>query len=280
MIIFLTGGTGFVGKRFLKLASDRGHFVYAVSRKKKHKNKNNIKWLKGELDDDWKKFIKKSDVIVHLAAKGVRSNSNKDSYEVIDFNVKKSFRLILQALKNNCRNFVIASTSSEYSNNGMCNDKKLSISSKRGFSNLYSLSKIVFTDIIKKISSRTNSNFRIMRIFPTYGIGENKNRLFPKIKRLAKKGKNMIIENPYEHRDFTDVDYVAKVLLDACKFNKKRKFEIFHVSSTKPISIKEFSEKIWKKYKATGKLIFKNQNKKYKRHVSSTQSIWKLTNEQ
>ena len=46
------------------------------------------------------------------------------------------------------------------------------------------------------------------------------------------------------------------------------------------ISIKEFSGKIWKKYKATGKLIFKNQNKKYKRHVSSTQSIWKLTNEQ
>ena len=37
MIIFLTGGTGFVGKRFLKLASDRGHFVYAVSRKKKIK---------------------------------------------------------------------------------------------------------------------------------------------------------------------------------------------------------------------------------------------------
>tara|TARA_A100001011_G_C14058569_1_gene735126 strand:+ start:16 stop:858 length:843 start_codon:yes stop_codon:yes gene_type:complete len=280
MIIFLTGGTGFVGKRFLKLASERGHFVYAVSRKKKHKNNNNIKWLKGELDDDWKKFIKKSDVIVHLAAKGVRSNSNKDSYEVIDFNVRKSLNLILYALKNNCRNFVIASTSSEYSNNGLCNNEKLSIKSKREFSNLYSLSKIVFTDIIKKISRVTNSNFRIMRIFPTYGIGEYKDRLFPKIKRLAKKGKNMIIENPYEYRDFTDVDYVAKVLLDACKFNKKRKFEIFHVSSNKPISIKEFSEKIWKKYKATGKLIFKNQNKKYRRHVSSSQSIWKLTNEQ
>ena len=91
MIIFLTGGTGFVGKRFLKLATDRGHFVYSVSRKKNYKIKNNIKWLKGEVDDDWKKFIKKSDVIVHLAAKGVRSYRNKDYYEVINFNVKKSF---------------------------------------------------------------------------------------------------------------------------------------------------------------------------------------------
>lgn len=280
MIIFLTGGTGFVGKRFLKLAIDRGHFIYAVSRKKNFKINNNVKWLKGEVDDDWKKFIKKSDVIVHLAAKGVRSQRNKDDYEVINLNVKKSFRLIIQGLKNNCKNFVIASTSSEYSNNGICNYKKLSVNSKRRFSNLYSLSKIVFTDIIKKISSRTNCNFKIMRIFPTYGVGENKNRLFPKIKRLAKKGKNMIIQNPYEHRDFTDVDYVAKVLLDSCKFNKKKKFEIFHVSSNNPLSIKDFSKQIWKKYKATGKLIFKNQNKKYRRHVSSSQSIWKLTNEQ
>ena len=279
MIIFLTGGSGFIGKRFIKLATDKGHFVYALTRKNKYKNKNNIKWLKGELDDDWKMFIKKSDVVVHLAAKGVRSYGNIDSYEVIDFNVRKSFRLILQATKNNCRNFVIASTSSEYFNNGMCNDKKLGIRSKRGFSNLYSLSKIIFTDIIKKMSNRTSSNFKIMRIFPAYGIGENKDRLFPKIKRLAKKGKNMIIENPYEYRDFTNVDYVAKVLLDACKFNKKKKFEIFHVSSNKTTSVKEFSRQIWKKYKATGKLIFKNQDKKYRRHVSSTQSTWKLTNE-
>ena len=278
MVIFLTGGTGFIGRRFLKLALEQGHFIYSVSRKKQ-KIQNNVKCLKGEIDDDWKRFLKKSDVLVHLAAKGVRSYGNIDSYEVIDFNVRKSFRLILQATKNNCRNFVIASTSSEYFNNGMCNDKKLGIRSKRGFSNLYSLSKIIFTDIIKKMSNRTSSNFKIMRIFPTYGIGENKDRLFPKIKRLAKKGKNMIIENPYEYRDFTNVDYVAKVLLDACKFNKKKKFEIFHVSSNKTTSVKEFSRQIWKKYKATGKLIFKNQDKKYRRHVSSSQSIWKLTNE-
>lgn len=279
MIIFLTGGSGFIGKRFLKLATKNGHFVYAVSRKKNHNRDSNIKWLKGELDDDWNKFIKKSDVIVHLAALGVKSYSNIEPYKIIDFNVKKSFRLVLQALKNNCRNFVIASSSSEYSNNGMCNDKKLNVNSRREFSNLYSLSKIIFTDLIQQLSKKVNSNFRVMRIFPTYGIGEHKKRFFPKIKRLAKTGKNMIITNPNEHRDFTDVDYVAKVLLEACEFKKKKKFQIFHVSSNKTKSIKEFSKQIWKKYKAKGKLIFKYQNKKYRRHVSDIQSTWKLKNE-
>ena len=39
MKIFLTGGTGFIGKAFLKLAVKYGHTIYAVSRKKQNKKK-------------------------------------------------------------------------------------------------------------------------------------------------------------------------------------------------------------------------------------------------
>ena len=35
MNIFLTGGTGFVGKNFIQLAISNGHNIIAVSRKKK-----------------------------------------------------------------------------------------------------------------------------------------------------------------------------------------------------------------------------------------------------
>ncbi len=275
MVIFLTGGTGFIGRRFLKLALEQGHFIYSVS-KKNQKIQNNVKCLKGEIDDDWKRFLKKSDVLVHLAAKGINQCNKKDPHEIVNFNVKKSFKLIIQARKYDCKKFVIASTSSEYFNNGICDKKSLDLNSKRQFSSIYSLSKIVFTDIIKMISKKANSNFIIMRIFPTYGVGENKNRLFPKIKRLAKKGKNMIIENPLEYRDFTDVDFVAKSLLDVCKFKSKKKFEIFHVSSNKSMSVKNFARKYWKKYNATGKLVFKYTKKKCRRHVSSIKSTWKL----
>lgn len=37
MNIFLTGGTGFVGKKFIKLAIKHGHKIFAISRKKKNK---------------------------------------------------------------------------------------------------------------------------------------------------------------------------------------------------------------------------------------------------
>ncbi len=274
MVIFLTGGTGFIGKRFIKLALQNGHFIFAVSRKKKN-NKKKLKWLRGEINDDWSKFLRQSNIIVHLAAKGVRELKSENSYEVINFNVRKSFDLISLAIKNNCKKFIIASTSSEYANNGISKNK-LSKKSKRSFSSIYSLSKIVFTDIIEHISKKTNSKFRIMRIFPTFGIGENKKRLFPTIRRLAKSGKNMNIKNPNEVRDFTDVNYVAKVLLDSCNFNTKKKFEIFHVSSNNTMSVLEFSKKIWKKYQAKGQLKYSKKIKRVERHISHAKSNWKL----
>ena len=37
MKIFLTGGTGFIGKKFIKEATKLKHIIYAVTRKKKKK---------------------------------------------------------------------------------------------------------------------------------------------------------------------------------------------------------------------------------------------------
>ena len=37
MRIFLTGGSGFIGKKFINVAIAQGHKVFAVSRKKKEK---------------------------------------------------------------------------------------------------------------------------------------------------------------------------------------------------------------------------------------------------
>ena len=35
MKIFLTGGSGFIGQNFIKLAISKGHFVYATQEKNK-----------------------------------------------------------------------------------------------------------------------------------------------------------------------------------------------------------------------------------------------------
>ena len=70
MVIFLTGGSGFIGKNFLKLALSKVTLFMLYP--EKNKKRKNLKWLKGELDDDWSKYFKKADVLVHLAAIGLK----------------------------------------------------------------------------------------------------------------------------------------------------------------------------------------------------------------
>lgn len=276
MKIFLTGGTGFIGKKFISLASKKGFYIFAISRKKSQKKIKNVKWLKGAIDKDWSRYLSQVDVVVHLASKGVITEKKEDYNKILNFNVLKSLYFILDAINNNCQKFVIASTSSEYFNDGDSNRSKLSTISKRVFSTAYSLSKIIFTDIIKIISKKINCNFRIMRIFPTYGEGEHKSRLYPTVKKYAQNNKDLYIKSPNEFRDFTKVEYVARTLLEACEFKKTKKFEIFHVSSGQTMSVKEFVKNIWKKYKSKGKLSFNDSTKIFKRHISSKKSIWKI----
>ena len=153
MRIFLTGGSGFIGRRFIKLALSNGHYIYAVSRNRKFVNKKNLIWLIGEVDKDWKKYMKKSDVLVHLAAISDQGHKKK-ILKILSFNLEKSFKMILKAIDCKCKYFVIASTSSEYLNNGKCKSKGLSVKSTRGFSSMYSLSKIVFSDLLNIYQKR------------------------------------------------------------------------------------------------------------------------------
>ena len=41
-------------------------------------------------------------------------------------------------------------------------------------------------------------------MFPIYGPGEKNYRLYPSIKKAAEEGKNFLIKNPLEYRDFTN----------------------------------------------------------------------------
>ena len=75
MKIFLTGGSGFIGQNFCQLVTKKGHYVYAISRKKKRNKNENIKWLLGDLSTNWKKELSNSDILVHMAASGINKNN-------------------------------------------------------------------------------------------------------------------------------------------------------------------------------------------------------------
>jgi len=245
MNIFLTGASGFLGKNFYKFALKKGHFIYAPSRKKR-KNKKNLKWLYGKHSFDWKKEIFNSDILVHMASSGI----NHDDVDIYDANVFESLDLLRNCIKYRLKKWLIVSTSSEYglrihSHN---KEKKFSLKSNRIPSDDYGLSKAIFSDQTIRMAKMFGCKARIMRVFPVYGRGENKNRLFPSLIAAAKSGKNFYLKNPFEKRNFIDVKLVTDILYDAMNFDKKKfnSTQIWHVSKNKPLTTIEFAKNYWK----------------------------------
>jgi nucleoside-diphosphate-sugar epimerase len=276
MRIFVTGGTGFIGKNFIKLALLKGHKVYAISRKKQ-KSRPSLKWLRGTLTDDWSKELEKSDVIVHLASVGVLKK-NVSYSEAFNVNVLDSFIFFQNAYKNNCFNWIIAGSSSEYGES-LRYKKKMSYNSSAEPIKNYELTKNIFSNLIYNFSQNNKIKCRIMRIFPTYGPGENKKRFWPSLIKAAKNNKKFYIKNPSLEREFYHIDFVVKDLLSSCNFKiKNNNFpQIWHITSGKKMTILQFAKEEWNKINNSNKIIVKKpltSNDNY-HHLSDKKSIWK-----
>jgi len=275
MKIFLTGGSGFVGRKFIKEALKVGHVIYAITRKNKKKNKNLI-WLKGDLDKDWSRYLKKSKVLVHMAAAGV--NKHIDLEEAINVNILKPHKLLINAINSKCFNWIIIGSASEYGKQAKLK-KPLSNKTKEFPETNYEVTKNLFTKLSISLSKKYKTKCRIMRLFNVYGEGENKKRLWPSMKIAAKLNKDFKMSDGKEIRDFISVDEVAKAILNATNFKIKNKSfpQIWHVASGKPVSVKSFVIKNWKKYKAKGRILFgKIKIKSKKNYISDKKSIWNI----
>ena len=273
MKIFLTGASGFIGKNFSKYAIRNGCFIYAPTRKRKKNKTKNFKWLKGDFDFNWKKELSDSDILVHLAASGLKENDCKDIYET---NIFKSIKLLKNAIKYNCKKWLIISTSSEYGLAKKNKCTKFSKKTNRIPEDDYGLSKASFTDLCINLAKKFNCKARIMRIFPVYGPGENKKRLYPSLLSAAKKGDDFFLKNPFETRDFTHIKFVSKALYDAINFKKKsfKSHQVWHLSENKPELIKSFAKRYWKNYNSKGKLILNKKSNVTFDHISDINSIW------
>lgn len=275
MKIFLTGGTGFIGKNFINLARKNNHFIYAISRKKIKNNNNNVKWLQGSLDQNWKKELLASDILVHLAADGVNNNKIENIY---DINIFKSSKLLQNAIKYNCKNWLIISSSSEYGIKLQKNYYDFSLSSQRIPDTDYGLSKALFTDLCIKLAKKNDCKVRIMRLFPIYGNGENKKRLYPSLLNSIKQKKSFFLKNPNEKRDFTNINFAIKILVNALDFNKKKfkTSQVWHVSENKPRKIKDFVKETCNKKKSKIRISFNSKKNLMFNHISDKSSVWKF----
>ena len=276
MIIFLTGGSGFIGRKFINEALEASHFIYAVSRKNK-KNKKNLVWLKGDLGKDWNKYLIKSDVLVHMAAAGVYKK-NISFKEAIKVNLLMPCKLLINAINSKCFKWIIIGSASEYGRSTFLK-KVLSVSTQAHPETNYEKSKFYFTQLCLELSKKYKTKCRIMRLFNVYGEGENKKRLLSSLRTAAKSNKNFKMTSGKQTVDFINVEDTAKTILDSVNFKKKNNYfpQIWHVASGKPKTVRSFAKHYWKKYNAKGEIFFNRIRKKdEKSFISDHKSIWKI----
>ena len=276
--LFVTGASGFIGKKFIEKAHKKGFKIIAVSRKKQKKKINNLIWLKGELDGNFDKYLKESHTLIHLAAAGV-NKKNINLKESIKENVKKPKKLLLNCLKNGCNKWLIIGSASEY---GKSAEKgiKLKINTKPKPVSNYEKSKHEFSKIALSLSKKKNVKCRIMRIFNVYGKGENKKKLLSSLSYAIKNKVSFTINSSNQKKDFIEIGKVVNILIDAINFKKNsKKFpQIWHVASGKSMTVKNFViSKIDKNKKF--KIHFTNNNKIKRNFISDKKSIWRIKND-
>ena len=277
MRLLVTGASGFIAKSFIEHSLKNKFKIVAISRKKRKDSNKNLKWIVGQFHKINLNLIGKFDMLVHFASHGTKPNERDNLKKNLEINVFNSKDLILKAINNKCKKFLIIGSSSEF---GGMNIRANGVK-KNDFRNpddSYGLSKLIFNNIVNNYSKKYKCKFRIMRLFPVYGDGENSSRLYSTIKKCARENKNLFLKNPFEIRDFSHINFVIKNLVDSLNFNKK-KFEncqTFHVSESNRLTVLKFCKILWKKFDCAGKIKYQKQKKKLTNHISDKSSNWVL----
>jgi len=102
MRIFITGGTGFIGKNLARRLAEKGHTILVLTRSKKGPEEpdSRITYIHGESTKPgpWQEFIKDCDIIINLAGATIFSKWNKKQKKLILESRVKTTQNIVQAL--------------------------------------------------------------------------------------------------------------------------------------------------------------------------------------
>ena len=257
MKLFVTGGTGFVGSRFIESAVKSDHEVIALRRPNGNVSKSKsgkINWVEGQLDGDYGEHLKSCDALVHFASAGV---SPKPASWGLCFeeNVINTLKLCKNAIDAGIDKLLIAGTCAEYGKSGLRYD---AIPSNAPLEPIgpYASSKAASFVAIHGLAVERNIKLSYLRIFSAYGKGQYKDNLWPSLYESAISGNDYPMTMGEQIRDFISVEGVADEFVNSLLFDKVMSGipMIKNIGTGKPITVREFSEYWWKKWKAKGEL--------------------------
>ena len=256
MRLFVTGGTGFIGSYFLKLALAAGHEVVAL----RLPGTTPViaisgcpVWIEAPLDQVPLDALHGCDTLVHFAAQGV-SPQPTDWDISFEINVRQSLVLMAAALEARVPHLVACGSCFEYGRSG---ERYECIPADAPLEPVgpYAASKAAFSLAFGAMARSSNSGFTLLRPFHLFGEGQHSSNFWPALREAAQCGSDFSMTGGEQIRDYQPVEDVAAAFLKAAESTPSPDgLLVRNLGSGDPIALRDFASSWWARWEAVGNL--------------------------
>lgn len=237
MRIFVTGGTGFIGRWLVPLLAERGHKLLILTRYQPLvKDSNNIRYLRGDLRDivRLKDMLKDfcPETMIHLAWEGLPDYS----LEMCKRNLEHGLNMFSLAVKTGCSCILSTGSCWEYE----CRSGQLKENDTLNTTAIFSAVKNSLRFVGEAIAKENGIKFYWLRLFFVYGPGQRLGSLIPHIIEFAKNGLAPQIKSPHNRNDFVFVKDVARAIADILKVQPGN--TIYNIGSGHPTAVEDIAQ--------------------------------------
>lgn len=248
--IFITGGTGFIGRAVCKELIRRGYEVHASV----YPSENSVFGVVShplDLTDDQvvNLFLKKHhfESMIHLAwYTGVKCHSSDVN---LDWTMT-SLKLIQRFVKYGGKTFLGAGSVSEYDfSDGYLQEYKTPLMSP----SLYGECKAAVYNMARIFLNSHDVDFKWARIFNLYGPNEKTTRLMPSVIRSALKNEDIRVSDCKKFQDYLYVSDTARGIVDLFESSVSG---AVNICSGTPVRLRTIVEKIAELTRFKGKILW------------------------
>jgi nucleoside-diphosphate-sugar epimerase len=211
IVVGVTGGNGFLGRKIVEFLDSSGIEVVSLQRSQKKISKVQTRLFDlSNFSSISKELTSNLDIIIHTAALVHNTDADYKSHQKLNFEATKRLYKISQ--NSGVKKFIFLSTVGVY---GLSSFKEiLDVSSSVSPKTPYATAKL---DTEKFLLSQKNQNTRISIIRLPLVYGENAPGNYGALEKLSKINIPLPFGGIKNKRSMISVDNVAKVLFDACK---------------------------------------------------------------
>ncbi len=238
--VLVTGATGFIGNYVIEDLLERDCEIIATSpRHDKAFSKkwfDNVRYVPFNLEEfnenvNYYNYFFQPDLLIHLAWEGLPNY--KERFHV-DLNFPRHYKFLSNLIRFGLKDLTVTGTCLEY---GM-QEGKLSEELKPVPTNSYSIAKNLLREKIEMLNKEFNFSFKWVRLFYTYGKGQNSNSILSQLERALENGDvEFNMSGGEQLRDYLPVETLARYIVEVAL--QKKVTGIINCCSGHPISVKE-----------------------------------------